>query len=146
MRNYGSRNMKKIILLIILIISAFSANAQMITVNDEWGREKTFFNVGDYSFKYVTDHRYTIHFDPIDGQEEARNLWRFIEKNKEKIEDKYNIVIDEIDVPLLTFTSENYSVINLIIYTDDEYEAKQAKIRHKEEERNNRMKSLQEIF
>lgn len=142
--------MKKFILVIAMLLSGVAANAQM-------SKDFTSFTLGPYKFteygfqdtstppsEYVTERGGgALLYRPVDGDEQGK-LLVFLKKNKQAIEDKFNVVIKVIG------TGHSGTCVQLLVYDADVYhkyeERKEREERERRREVNNRISELEDLI
>lgn len=142
--------MKKIFLFIVLFICvAVSANAQLVSVPIEnTQRSRMEYHLGDYVFKGVAveDKKGGEFQTSSMDRDEYDALMKYIREHKAEIEKKHNIVILHVE----NGSSFGVCSVRMKLYDADYYaqkvEEKEMERIRKEEEKNSRMASLNEIL
>ena len=131
--------MKKIITIIVAILVSVVANAQIVRSDYMGKAEKVEFHLGDYTFvtglrfygDEISNYNYCLY---LDDSLESIKVWNFIVSNKEKIEEKYGVILENI--------SYERVCVSMKVYTPSEYQYICSKREKESNDRLNRLNSL----
>lgn len=136
--------MKKILIALVFALMSIVANGQ-VKFGRVFASNHYYLKVGDYEFntisfpasnKLVVERWFSIYANGLDA-DEIQNVCDYVAKNKTEIEEKLDIIIDEVVVKV--YNNELYYTGDLMISRQKDCDALKAR---KEIEKANRLKSL----